>query len=160
MTGLDLLLVGSRSPQLVLGSTGNVEGNELDERNGHRHQRICLLLRVVQVGQDDSRMQCSRSDGWMSSLKFPRVQDVCQLGLAIANECVVLLQGVLVVDDATWCSHVAFRANVDDANVGIGFLGCLQKGREQQLREESMADVVGSELYLVTFFGLGISSKE
>lgn len=86
----------------------------------------------------------------------PRVQQVRELGRAVAREGVGVCGSCWVQDQAAGEGGevVAYGAEVDDADVRGG-LGGLEQGGEEELGQERVAHVVGAELDVVVLRGEG-----
>ena len=114
---------------------------------------------VVQIRDDDARVDGQASEGGVSCGELAREEYVGQFGLAVALGGEFLLQLGLLEDDAARGRHpVAHAGDVDDADVAVSFLLLLlvrrlQQCREQQLGQERMPHMVRPELQLVPFLG-------
>lgn len=116
--------------------------------------------RGIEVGDDDARVDRHRRDGGVACGEFARKKDICELRLAVAAGGMHFLQSRLVPDDAARGRRVVAHAGeVDDAHVGVGFLGRFQQRGQQELGQERMPHVVCAELHLVALLGEGVGHE-
>ncbi len=148
----DLVPLDRCGPQLVLDSL--LERNHLPPR-GRPHKGLVRQAEFChKASVDDARMDRRRRDLWVTPCDLRRIQNVGEFGLAVADPVAnhgEFLRGAYVgeVDAVAWVALEPEGCVGDDADVGAGLLCRLEHGWQEQFDEESVADVVGSELDLV-----------
>lgn len=151
-----LPLVCRRAPQLVLGPF--LERDHLPPHGGPHKGAVHQAEIGHQARVDDARMDRRGGDLRVAARDLGRVQDVGQLRLAISDPVADqwgFLRGAQVgeIDAVLGVTLESERGVGDDADVGAGPLGGLEHGREEQLDEQGMAEVVGPKLDFVAVRG-------
>ena len=112
---------------------------------------------VLQARTDAAGVQGHAPDLRVARREVLGEEDVGEFRVAVADPGVVVGHGALDVSEgeaALGGEQVAAGAEVDDADVGVGFFGGgAAQGGEKLGGQEGVADVVGAELDFVAVFG-------
>lgn len=159
---LDVAPGRRRSPQLVQHAVLDGRKEPPDEQQGRPHPPRTLGHVVRQVGIDHTGVDSRHVPRGMLARHDPRVQGVGELALAVAipRAHVALRSLERVKPDTALGGHGdGCRGQKHYADISIKLGGSLVQDRGQQLSEQGVADMVGTELQLVAIGSEGLGGR-
>jgi hypothetical protein len=146
-------LVDTSNPELVLGTL--FDGHLRSERRRFREIAIESRQTIHQTRLDDAWVTRHKGDARVPPGKFGRVQDVCELALAVASESTED-HGLLGRVERVECNRAGeFEAEggVEDNMYATAYFCYLLECGQGLLDQHCVAAVVHAKLYLPAVFG-------
>ena len=153
-----LHVLGNARPQLILCADLDRGEKPVPQRLQQPQDERPTRRAVHEIRLHHARMDGRHLEPRVRPRELPREHDVGSLALAVARVGAVLapvrLEGV-EVDPARGAPPMPLRGEDHDPDVAVGGPGCCPvQERQQELGQERVADVVGSELDLVALLRL------